>query len=219
MEQALCQRRGTQHTHGNSTCRLAKDSDTILITSKGCDIVLHPLQSHNLIHQTVVTRDASLRLGRKLGQSQEAQRTRTVGNTHEDNSSLGEVCAHRRRVITRDETTAVDPHHNGQLLLLRLCGRHHIDVEAVLAPARSIRLTTLLLRGHLGVLIRFIYALPLLQLHGRTPAQLPHGRLGIGDSLEHAEAILLHSLQRTLLDSGTRNNRLRRSTYEGAKSN
>ena len=53
-EEALGQRALAKHTHRNGTCALAHDGHLGWVATEGCDVVMHPLQRHDLIHDAIV---------------------------------------------------------------------------------------------------------------------------------------------------------------------
>ena len=206
-EEALGERRGAKHRHGDGTGALAHDGHLGGIAAESRDILLDPLETFDHVQKAVVAGNPPLVLGGKFRQGQEAQGAGPVFKTDKHDALLGELAAVLAGVAG-DEAAAVDPNQHGELFLGRFGRGLDVQEQAVLGHlrGRGAGPGADLLRGHAARLGGLEHAAPLLLGHGGLPAEFAYGSFGIRDGPESAEPLFHLALNLALLhlDQGQR---------------
>ena len=205
VEQARGQRRGAQRAHRRRARRLAGERHVVRIAAEGADIVPHPFERLDLVEQTVVARRAVGRFGDQLLVCEVAEHAQAVAHVDDDHALAREPQAAVIGVpgLSGLQRAAVDEDVHRQAADLA-GGLPHVDVERILAHGRDI----IVFERDLIVVIADDLRQRAVQrrirrLHGLrreavadqragpghgilrlAPAQLAHGRLGVGDARE-----------------------------------
>src|SRR5690554_6404514 len=198
LEQAFSQRRSTKHAYRNAAGRFAKDGHLVGVATKGGDVVLDPLQTSNLVEQSVVTGYAVGTLGTQLGMGQKAQLSHPIRHTDHHNPLTGQVLAivYGVRGRSKTEPSPINPHHYRQLLFGSLGRGPYVEVKTVLTLSRS---GIAALHGGRGIFLGRLNAVPTFSGLRRFPAQFTYGRSSKGDAFKHTQIPFNTTLNNALL--------------------
>lgn len=147
----------TQHQQRDRcrACAAAEQGDVVRIAPEGRDVVVHPMQRRDLVHQAVIA-GATFR---QRGMSEPAERAETIIHGDHDEAGLRELCTVEQRIVrgAADEAAVMDEDHHRQRAV-DAEGTEYVEREAVLARARQrglkARRAVLIGGAHLGVLGR-----------------------------------------------------------------
>ena len=197
------QRRGAQRADRGRARRLARERDVFGVAAKARDIVAHPLQSLDLIEQAVVAGGAVFRFRHQLFVGQITEHAETVGKVDIHRALPRQVFPAVVAVpgLPGLQRAAVDIDVHRQPLR-RAGGLEDVDVQRVLADRgaevvlqrdlviviaddlgeRVIDRQVGRLHAHGRKVVAQAHAVPALHILRLAPAQLVHGRCGIGDT-------------------------------------
>src|SRR5262249_14013058 len=85
--------RSHQGADGERPCRFARDRDFVGIAAKRRDIFLHPAQSRNLIHQSIIPRSVLARFLGQLRMREKSANAQPVIDADDDNAFLRKILA------------------------------------------------------------------------------------------------------------------------------
>ena len=208
MHQALGQFGGEQGLYAACPGALTEKGHVGRIATEDLDVAMDPAEGLHLVEKAVIARALTLALGREQGMSQESAHTEAVVDGDEDDVASGEGGAVKLHLIAVAVLigSAVYPDHHGQLVAPLGLGRlPDIEVEAILAhrgcltlielpPVERALLLAALQRGSAPG-VASAHTLPRLHRLRGLPAQVAHGRGGIGNPLVHDDvrSIRLHA--------------------------
>ena len=186
VEQAGSTGGGHQRQHLPTAAGFTEDGDIVRIPAKGGDVVLHPLQSRNQIHLTVVAGAVVTALGTQIGVRDITERPETMVHRNLYHALAGQCL----RVVERpgvagqgSEATPMEPDHHWQLV--GVLGCRHVEVQGVFTHAALAEaLQGGILRGLIAPGDGLAGSLPGFQCLGGAPAQLADRRLRVGDTQE-----------------------------------
>ena len=121
----------------STTGRLAENGHVVGVTAEGCDVLMHPLQGHQLVHCAQILCVGIILAIRQMRQMHEAVCSEPVSDGDHDDIRIlrDEIGAVVLWVYCSAclEAAAVDPHHDWFFLRSHFIIFPHIQVQAVLA--------------------------------------------------------------------------------------
>ena len=204
MEQSFGQRRRAQHADGDSSGRFAEDGHALGIAAEGGNVFLDPLETGDHVEQTVVARYVVLSLGAQLRVHEESHLPHAVGNAYQDHALLGELLSaeggNGRRAAR--ESSAVDPHKNGNAIARRFRRAPDVQIQAVLARRRAAASGShhhaLYARG--SELDGFLHAIPFLRRLRGAPTEVADRRRRERDASVDRQPVLDGPLHQSAFD-------------------
>ena len=129
-KESLAERGSHQGANRHGTSRFAHDGDAVRVAAEGLDIVLHPLDGSNLVHETIV---AGTLIGGLLGElrmGEESEDTLTIVGCDGDDALARHciACISRFASAASHQSSAVEINQNRQMLLHGLCRSPYIKV-------------------------------------------------------------------------------------------
>ena len=115
---------GRQKVHNRpAASRLAHDGDIRRVSTKRGNILLHPFQCRNLIHQTIVPGQTVRALGHQVRMHDPAEHTKPVidRDEHDTPLGIGGAIIDRLRSATDAKRPAMDPQDHRSAFGIRRC--------------------------------------------------------------------------------------------------
>ena len=199
-----------QHLHRHGAGAFTEDGDIPGVAAEGRDVLLHPLQGGDLVHQAVVAEPAPVGvLGGQSRVGEVAEATQAVVDRHHHDATPGQ----RRPIVewhaarTADERAAVDEHHHRFAGFWRLGGREDIEEQAILALRPHLSpgiVAEMRLRAGRAVGEHRAHAGPGLHGLGRAPAKGAGRSRRVGDAPKDGDIAVRCALDHTGVEFGER---------------
>ena len=185
------------------TCRLAPDGHIVGIATESCNILVNPLQGHQLIQKAQVLGVRIVLTVWQVRQVEEPEDIDSVIEGHDDDirifiQEIGEI-VHRVGRSAYIESATVNPYDN-RLLSSRLISFPDVQVQAVLACSIFSCGVANLLDRSFPIVISLIYPIARRNVHWSFPAQVADRLLTY-----KGNAFIGNNVLRLLADKGSVN--------------
>lgn len=180
--------RGQQQRDVLRARAFADDRHVVGIATEPGDVVVHPLERGDLVHQPVIAARPAL-LGRELRRRQKAKHAEAVLHPDRDHALPRPVRIRRAARRARAVRAAVDPHHDRPLAGER--GGADVERQAILARVEPFGAVPAfeVLQARGAIVRRVARASPRPHRLRCPPAQVRQRWGGVGDAAEHEIAV------------------------------
>src|SRR5512135_695264 len=134
MKETTGERGGHKNMHTCCAGGFSENSHVTGVAAERSDIVANPLESVNLVPESVIARYTVGILGIQLRVSKEPENTKSIIYRHNHDfltscEMLPDIGVVRPRAL--DQAAPMDPDHNGQCIGYGSCGRPDIEIQTI----------------------------------------------------------------------------------------